>query len=358
MKKTFILLAIVVPLLALSQVWEVGTFNIETDGNVNVGGNLRVTNVVSVSSGSVSSPAVQFLGETNTGIYSSAAGRLNAAVLGTNVVDLQHNALSFRPTGTTTWKFYDNQLAAINGGSIEIPANGAAANRVWVCTNITTGAGHWSMAAHPGTNSFRLQDEFFGGGGTATTAGELGWAFASGTFTSVEEDNHPGTASWSASGGSGTIAYIYLGYGITAVSGTITNMVWDMGWGFNVADISQNIVRLGWLDNVNIVPVNGIYFSVTNTASAGTWFGITRNASTEAISQSSAVTCDAGWHEFRIKSDGIGNVTYYIDGALIATDSANLPTAGMRICLQVANTDGTSAATYLDWFDLRMDVIR
>ena len=152
---------------------------------------------------------------------------------------------------------------------------------------------------------------------------------------------------------------MYLGAGATDVTGKIDDIVWDMGWAIRLNDIANCITRVGFIDQVNVAtPNNMIGFVVTNTASAGEWFGITRAAATEVVNQTTAETADLNWHEFRIKCDGAGNVTWYIDGALIATDTSNVPTAGMRICIQQVNTDGVSSDVYVDWFDLEMEVDR
>jgi hypothetical protein len=142
------------------------------------------------------------------------------------------------------------------------------------------------------------------------------------------------------------------------MSGKINNLAWTMNYGFRVGDVSNSIVRIGFMDSTTTVPTNGIYLSVTNATAAGTWFGVARSSTTESINQSSALTCDTNWHTFTVVSSGATNITYFIDGSLKATVTANVPSTGLRPVIQYLNTDGVATVMQIDWFDLLMTISR
>ena len=152
---------------------------------------------------------------------------------------------------------------------------------------------------------------------------------------------------------------MWHGPSIGDVSGRIDNLGWTLEWGFYGNDTLNSVIRMGWSDGVTVgTPANTISFSVTNGVAAGTWYGVTRAASTEAVSQSSAQTHDAAYHVMKMICDGAGEVTWYVDDTLIATDNSNVPTEGMRIYFQMWNTDGAAKSSYLDWVKLTMVVDR
>ncbi len=245
--------------------------------------------------------------------------------------------------------------ASESGGTSTITINESAFMVDSVSTAVTT---TFYEGLAPATNLLTLYDEFFSGSGNSTVAGELGWA-TSPNLAGIAVNDHPGVMELDASGAANVESFMYIGTTVTAASGDISDKEWEMTWGIRILDISNHAIRIGFFDYVNIDTTDGIYFSVTNTASAGNWVAITEDNNTMTVTADATITCDLNWHEFKIKSNGAGTITFYIDSVLLATSTDNVTDDGMRIAITNFNTDGSgSGEVYVDWFQLTMELNR
>lgn len=86
--------------------------------------------------------------------------------------------------------------------------------------------------------------------------------------------------------------------------------------------------RLGFLDSVSAEPTDGCYFRYTHGTNGGRWQAVTRAAGAETATDT-GVAAAATWVYFEIEVNAAGtSVAFYINGALVATNTTNIPTSG------------------------------
>ena len=84
--------------------------------------------------------------------------------------------------------------------------------------------------------------------------------------------------------------------------------------------------RLGFLDSISGEPTNGVFFRYTHSVNGGEWQAVTRAAGTETATDTN-VAASAAWAYFEIEVNAAGtSVAFYINGALVATNTTNIPT--------------------------------
>lgn len=90
--------------------------------------------------------------------------------------------------------------------------------------------------------------------------------------------------------------------------------------------------RLGFMDNITGDPTDGAFFRYTNGVNSGKWECVTRSNGVETASAlDSGVTVDTSLHNFLIEVNAAGtSVDFKIDGATVATGTANIPTGTSR----------------------------
>lgn len=126
-----------------------------------------------------------------------------------------------------------------------------------------------------------------------------------------------------------------------------------------VSDASQGYTtRLGMiLQSVTgtVDPTNGIFFRQNHANNGGRWEAVCRASSTETVVDTGvAASTDKCLFEIRINA-GNNSITFYINGALVATITTNIPanTTQMRFALGVQRTQGNAdKAVYIDFFRL------
>lgn len=215
-------------------------------------------------------------------------------------------------------------------------------------------------------------DDFYCSGGTVSTSG-LGCYVLNGggTPSAVSRGitGSPGTAvastsgaiTWTTTATINTVNYFSMSDVNTALSGggplcAVNALAWSFRVRLRVGTLTNERIRMGLIDQLNedaVTPANGMYFEVINTASAGTWKCGTSSASTGTLTTSSpAQTCDSNYHDFEIRSDGAGNITFYVDGTLVATNNTNVTnSASLKfIIMQNKNTDAVAKSMDIDYF--------
>lgn len=94
-------------------------------------------------------------------------------------------------------------------------------------------------------------------------------------------------------------------------------------------------------------PSDGIYFSFSGT---GNWLAVTRQADTET-STDTGVAQSTSFKTFEILTNSDAtSITFYIDGALEATHSTNIPTAAVYFGINVVTADSTARGLDCDYF--------
>lgn len=86
--------------------------------------------------------------------------------------------------------------------------------------------------------------------------------------------------------------------------------------------------RIGFIDSAAGEPTNGAYFRYTHSVNGGRWEAVTRAAGVETATNT-GITTTAAWAYFEIDVNAAGtSVVFYINGALVATNTTNIPTGG------------------------------
>lgn len=177
------------------------------------------------------------------------------------------------------------------------------------------------------SSSIVLYDDF-----TADTdAGSLNWGliFSGGGFTPffIQDNYHPGvfefnTASSSSSwGGLFLTPYILFGGGVATYESVI-----------NIDNLSNSTdtftVRTGVGDMYDSsVFNNGVWFEYTDTGSSPNWQCINATGGTITTIDSGVAVVAGPWVRLGWQVNASGtSVSFYINGALVATSSANIPT--------------------------------
>lgn len=79
---------------------------------------------------------------------------------------------------------------------------------------------------------------------------------------------------------------------------------------------------------------NGIYFEKLDANT--NWFGVTNNAGVSTRTDTGvAVDTSFGYFEIKKRTGAIG---FWINGALVATNTTNIPTTDLNYCTQIINS--------------------
>lgn len=114
--------------------------------------------------------------------------------------------------------------------------------------------------------------------------------------------------------------------------------------------------RFGFMDSQAGEPTDGAYFRYTHGTNSGRWECVTRSNNVETASAlDSGVAADTSLHNFSIDVNAAGtSVVFKIDGATVATGTANIPTGtaratgfGFSIIKSLGGTNRNLNYTYL-----------
>lgn len=113
-------------------------------------------------------------------------------------------------------------------------------------------------------------------------------------------------------------------------------------------------VTLGFGESSNAKDqTDGAYFTYTHSASSGNWECVTASGGTRTTTNS-GVAASTSYQQFRIAINDTGTqVLFYIDAALVATHTTNIPTTGTLFVGNIVKTAGTtSRVLYNDYYKL------
>lgn len=121
---------------------------------------------------------------------------------------------------------------------------------------------------------------------------------------------------------------------------------------------TQGTYRIGLADGVmSSDPTNGIFFRRADVASAANWFAVTRAAGVETATNTT-ITGNTLELLLEIEVVSASSVKFYLGGNLVATHSANIPTANLHIGrLNVTNTEAVNKelrCDYVSWAARRL----
>lgn len=117
--------------------------------------------------------------------------------------------------------------------------------------------------------------------------------------------------------------------------------------------------RMGFMDVFTAEPTDGCYFRYTHGTNSGKWQAVTRSNGTETATDTGVTAVADTWGRFSIDVNAAGtSVAFSIDGAVVATNTTNIPTGAGREStygLGVVKTSaGTTnnAALYIDYAEV------
>ena len=92
---------------------------------------------------------------------------------------------------------------------------------------------------------------------------------------------------------------------------------------------NEYVGRLGFLDAISTQPNDGCYFQF-NAANAN-WYAVCRAAGTETATSTGVAVTNNTWIKLRIEVNAAASsVLFYIDGTLVRTETANIPSGDIR----------------------------
>lgn len=179
-------------------------------------------------------------------------------------------------------------------------------------------------------NWFSHEDDFISGGSSKN--GLILTTANSGTIQSTSEANHPGISQLLTASSSNaqacwqsTTASITFGGGAMYIDswvktdsalsdGTDTYTLWS---GFN--------------DSTTGSGTDGAYFRYTHTENSGKWVCVTRSNTTETTADSGITVAVSTWYKLSVQVNADAtSVAFYINGALVATITTNIPSGTSR----------------------------
>jgi len=122
-------------------------------------------------------------------------------------------------------------------------------------------------------------------------------------------------------------------------------------------------VRSGFLDSNSGAGVDGAYFFYQHLTNSGNWSIVTQSNSIGPAPVDTGVAVVAGsWYKFRIEVNAAGtSVKYYINGTLVHTETASIPTGSTRRLsagfgiIKSASGSSASRSLYTDYFEVAME---
>lgn len=205
---------------------------------------------------------------------------------------------------------------------------------------------------YPYQSGFSLQEEFYGGGTTNGTIGNLGFGETNGTTSvlATASTSYIGIVRRDTSAVSGTITSLYLYPHSSSLfaSNLPHDITWIVRLNTNDADTS---LRIGAGNSVlTDPPIFGIYFEKDEADT--NWFCVTTTAGVRTATDS-GVAVNTSFNVFQYKRFS-ASVEYRINGALVCTNTTNLPTALVNPFTQIRNNAAASKTIDHDYFEVNI----
>lgn len=209
--------------------------------------------------------------------------------------------------------------------------------------------------AGPSKTRYRLFDHFEAAGTQAASLGQIGgsagFALLSGTAATVTQDGlTAGGAKGVATCSTGTTTTGYCAAAFLHEPNIFTAASTDIvvGARVRVTTLStvgeQHEVRAGLCNTFNATaPTNGLYFRLQHGDT--NWECVNARAAAETVTDSGVAAVAGTWVNLKVHYAAGGNATFYIDGTLVATQSANKPTdaTGLYALAGIAKAAGSTA---------------
>lgn len=203
-----------------------------------------------------------------------------------------------------------------------------------------------------------LAEDFLSGSTEVGEIGILNWTSSATTSTVVAaEEDHPGIYRIATNTTSGNIARLHLG-------GAATDGM------FYAGDLDRLTAVIRPQNNTNMKIKFGLFQSTSDTG-GGTdgiyfdfstlvgpeWYCTTRASSTSTSQATLTAVSAATWYKLDIVRNGV-NIDFYIDDALVATNTTNIPLGALNVGFQVECRDtGNAKSIDIDFFRLKSQAL-
>jgi hypothetical protein len=148
--------------------------------------------------------------------------------------------------------------------------------------------------------------------------------------------------------------------GQASINNSMTR-AWDMTWILNFNANTAMQVYFGLGDGTTALQTNGVGFRFDTTLGDTAWFIYTMNTSVQtAVTTGVPVDATTTFHNFRMVGDGLGTVTFYIDGVVVGTRSTGGPagTTFLRPAGQLLSVGVVTRHFNIDFFSYQERLTR
>ena len=100
----------------------------------------------------------------------------------------------------------------------------------------------------------------------------------------------------------------------------------------NLSDAANTYsFRAGFIDSISAESTDGAFFRYTHGTNGGRFEAVTRNNGVETATDTGITVAANTWYKFEITVNAVGtSVEFKINGAVVATNTTNIPTASGR----------------------------
>lgn len=200
-----------------------------------------------------------------------------------------------------------------------------------------------------------IRDDFLPEGIESGEIGELGWRSTGTTVAEVAGvSGHPGTIQIATAAAINSFGNLFLadtGAGSVLVPGDVAYFAWAV----RVNVITNVDVRIGLGQNFGAAAGAGtssVIFAFVSAASAN-WIVQTQNAGAFTNTTSTIAVGAGTWYYLEAIRQPGGNWEFWINGALVATHSTNLPAAALNVGAIITATAAAVKSLDVDLFKLR-----
>lgn len=200
--------------------------------------------------------------------------------------------------------------------------------------------------------TIEFQEEFGTGNTSSGLIGQLGWFTAGGTFSLIDsETNRVGIVRKDTSSSSGTVSHLILSANQRLYNAANT-LTWK--WVVRPNQIDANTtMRIGQALTCTISPITtGIYFERLDADT--NWFAVTNEATDATRTNTGVAATASAWVTLAIEKVSNASVKFYINGALVATHTTDLPSTQNSPCAQIVNSTAASKTLDFDYWETKI----
>ena len=224
-----------------------------------------------------------------------------------------------------------------------------------------------TLGTSSSASAFEFFDDFLFGLAVATSTTGTGASASINSLVTTDAGGHPGlmgldtgtttSGRGAIAGGGSALSLILFGNGAVVYET-------DVYLNDAVSDGTDTYaIFVGFNDSITVTGTDAIMFRYTHSVNSGKWQCVTRSNGVEtgSATDSGVTVASTTWYKLRIEVNAAGtSVAFYINGALVATNTANIPTGAGRQTgpfLGIVKSAGANARRLLvDYLYCRIDL--